>query len=175
MFFFILGPKWHLDTDGFREHCREVISEITQRDGVVMIEDGEAPVARMTRYVEIRDPAYGAFKDVKILGNIEGPMPVEWYTDPKIQADEDWTIDGPMPASWFADPYEGQPPEYQHPEKVDVSILRRHKLLTVDTGEFIAQLEDILVAVSETKDGKVIIFDDENPLVEVTRCKERVI
>ena len=57
-------------------------------------------------------------------------MPVEWYTDPTVQKDEDWKIDGPMPASWFADPRESKRPKYRMPEKVDVSVLHRHKVLT---------------------------------------------
>ena len=71
-FFFILGPTWRLDTDEFKEHCREMIAEIAERDGVVIINEGEDPVAEMTRYVEIPNPARGAFKDIKILGDTEG-------------------------------------------------------------------------------------------------------
>ena len=172
-FFFILGPTWHLDTDEFKEHCREMIAEITQRDRVVIINDGEKPVAEMTRYVEMPDPAYGAFKDVQILGDIEGPMPVEWYTDPNVLTDDDWDISGPMPASWFIEPDEVKSREYRVPESVDVSILHRHKFLTVNIGEFTAQLDEIIAAVSESEDGKVAVFDDEKPLVQVTRHKAR--
>lgn len=171
-FFFILGPTWRLDTNEFKEHCREMISEITQRDGVVIINDDEKPVAKMTRYMEIPNPARGAFKDTKILGDIEGPMPVEWYTDPAVQTDEDWKIDGPMPASWFVDSHEGHTPEYRMPEKVDVSVLHRHKVLTLNTSEFTAQLVEVISAVVGSGDGKVIVFDDNKPLVELTAARK---
>ena len=163
-----------LRVDEFKERCLELIAEIYQDGGRLIVADGDGPAAELVRYVERPSPAYGSLKgQVKILGDIEGPMPVEWYTDPKVQTDEDWTIDGPMPASWFVDPDEGETPEYQMPEKVDVSILHRHKFLTVDTGEFVAQLEEILAAVFESKDGKVVVFDDEKPLVQITRHEER--
>ena len=172
MFFFILGPTRHLGTDEFKEHCREMIAEITNRDGVVIISEGEDPVAEMTRYVEVPNPARGAFKDIKILGDIEGPMPMEWYTNPTVQKDEDWKIDGPMPSSWFADPHEGKTPEYRMPEKVDVSVLHRHKVLTLDVSEFAAQLEEVISAVRGSGDGKVIVFDDHNPLVQLTAARK---
>ena len=171
-FFFILGPTWHLGTDEFKEHCREMIAEITKRDGVVIISEGEEPVAEMTRYVEVPNPARGAFNDIKILGDIEGPMPVEWYTNPAVQKDEDWKIDGPMPGSWFADPHEGKTPEYRTREKVDVSVLHRHKVLTLDVSEFAAQLEEVISAVLGSGDGKVIVFDDHNPLVQLTAARK---
>lgn len=171
-FFFILGPTWHLDTDEFKEHCREMIAEITERGAVVIINEDEDPVAEMMRYVEIPNPARGAFKEIKILGDIGGPMPVEWYTDPAIQKDEDWKIDGPMPGSWFADPHEGKPLEYRMPEKVDISVLHRHKVLTLDVSEFTAQLEEVISAVVGSGDGKVIVFDDDNPLVQLTAARK---
>ena len=162
-----------LSTAEFKEQCLEMIAEITKRGSGVIIFDGDKPVAELARYLEWPNPAYGSLKgQVRIVGDIEGPMPVEWYTDTEVQKDEDWKIDGPMPASWFADPGEGEPPEYQKPEKVDVSILHRHKLLTLDTREFIAQLEEIIAAVFESTDGKVIVFDDEKPLVQITRYEE---
>ena len=168
-------PFYHaLGVCEFKEQCLELIAEIYQDGGALVIADGDGPVAEMVRYVEIPDPAYGSLKGrVKILGDIEGPMPVEWYTHPDVQTDDDWDISGPMPASWFANPDEKEPPEYEMPEEVDVSILRRHKLLTVNTGEFVAHLDEIMAAIFESSDGKVIIFDDEKPLVQITRHGER--
>ena len=99
-------------------------------------------------------------------------MPVEWYTDPEVQRDEDWTIDGPMPASWFVDQDEDKLREHQTSEKVDVSLLHRHKVLTLDTEEFTAQLEEIVAAVSESEHGRVIIFDDKKPIVQITVASE---
>ena len=46
-------------------------------------------------------------------------------------------------------------------------------MLTVDTREFATQLDEIMAAIFESNDGKVIIFDDENPLVEITRHVEK--
>ncbi len=162
-----------LSTGEFKERCLELIAEIYQGGGSLIVADGDGPAVEVVRYVEIPDPAYGAFKDVKILGDIEGPMPVEWYTDPNVLTDDDWDISGPMPASWFIEPDEVKSREYRMPEKVDVSILHRHKFLTVNTGEFTAQLDEIIAAVSESADGKVAVFDDEKPLVQITRYKAR--
>lgn len=160
--------------DEFKKQSLDLIAEVAERGGSVVIFDGDEPVAEVVRYVERPSPAYGSLKGkVQILGDIEGPMPVEWYTHPDVQTDDDWDISGPMPASWFANPNEGKPLEPRKPDKVDVSTLHRHKFLTVDTGEFVAQLEEIIAAVSESKDGKVVVFDDEKPLVQITRHEER--
>ena len=162
-----------LDAGEFKARCLEVIAEVGEGGGSVVIVDGGEPVVEVTRYVELPLPGYGSLKGkVKILGDIEGPMPVEWYTDPKVQTDDDWDISGPMPASWFVDPDAGKSRRPRKPYKVDVSILRRHKLLTLDTNEFMAHLEEIIAIVSETEDRKVIVFDDEKPLVQITRHGE---
>jgi len=163
-----------LHIDEFKERCLELIAEIYRDGGTVIIADDDGVGVEMVRYVESPLAGYGSLKGkIKILGEIEGPMPVEWYTHPDIQTDDDWDISGPMPASWFAYPDGDEQPEYQMPDKVDVAILHRHKLLTVGTGEFAAQLEEIMAAISGIDDGKVIIFDDEKPLVEITRHDEK--
>ena len=77
-----------------------------------------------------------------------------------------------MPASWFIDSHEGELRERSKPEKVDVSTLHRHKFLTVNISEFMAQLDEIIAAVSESKDGKVAVFDDEKGLVELGRYEQ---
>ena len=162
-----------LDVDEFKEQCRDLIDEVVEHGGSVVIFDGDEPVVELVRYVEPPLGGYGSLKgQVQILGDIEGPMPVEWYTDPEVQTDEDWTIDGPMPASWFIDSPEAELLEHRKPEKVDVSILHRHKFLTVNASEFVAQLDEIIAAVSESKDGKVAVFDDEKGLVELGRYEQ---
>ena len=91
--------------DEFKERCLELITEVGERGGSVVIFDGDEPVAELVRYVAKPNSAYGSLKGkIRIVGDIEGPMPVEWYTDPKVQTDADWMIDGPMPASWFTTP-----------------------------------------------------------------------
>ena len=171
-FFFFINPTYFLDRDEFKERWPDLVTEISERDRSVIIVEGGKPTAELTRYVEIPSPILGAFKDIEIVGDIEGPMPVEWYTDPEVQRDEDWTIDGPMPASWFVDQDEDKLREHQTSEKVDVSLLHRHKVLTLDTEEFTAQLEEIVAAVSESEHGRVIIFDDKKPIVEITVASE---
>ncbi len=169
-FFFVLGPTWRLSSDEFKTHCREILTQISQQGGSVVITDGDSAVAKLTRYVQPPLSGYGSLKDkVKILGDIEGPMPVEWYTDPAVQTDDDWDISGPMPASWFIDSHEGELRERHKPEKVDVSTLHRHKFITVNISEFVAQLDEIITAVSESEDGKVAVFDDQKGLVELGR------
>lgn len=166
-------PFYHaLDAGEFKEQCMALIAEIAERGGSVIVDDGYGPAVELVRYVEIPNPAYGAFKDVKILGDIEGPMPVEWYTHPDVQSDDDWDISGPMPASWFVNPNEGKPLEPRKPDKVDVSVLYRHKFLTVDLDEFTEQLEEIITAIAATEGRAVIVFDEEKPLVEVTKCQQ---
>lgn len=100
------GRFYHaLYLDEFKERCLELVSEIGERGGSVVIFDGDVPVAELVGYVEKPNPAYGSLKGkIRIVGDIEGPMPVEWYTHPKVQTDADWAIDGPMPASWFTAP-----------------------------------------------------------------------
>ena len=147
-----------------------MIADVAERGGGVIILCEDEPVAELVRYVQPPLSGYGSLKGkVKILGDIEGPMPVEWYTDPAVQTDDDWDISGPMPASWFVSPNEGTPKQRREPDKVDVSILHRHKFLTVDVGEFAAQLDEIIAAVSESADGKVAVFDDEKGLVQLKR------
>lgn len=170
-FFFVFGPTYRLGTDLFKENCREMIQEISQRDTPVVIVDDNEPVVELTRYIEIPNPAHGAFEDLNILGDIEGPMPVEWYTDADVRVDEDWRIDGPMPASWFIDPDEKTLQEPRTPDRVDASLLHRHKLLTMDAEEFASQLDEIVAAIANSENGKVIIFDGKNPIVQVTRSK----
>ena len=157
-----------LGIDKFKERCLAVIDEVSRGRGNVVLVNGDEPVAELSRYVELPNPARGAFKDIKILGDIEGPMPVEWYTDPNVLTDDDWDISGPMPASWFVDPDEGKPRANRKSDKVDVSILHRHKLLTLDTDEFVAQMDEVVEAIAESRDGKVIIFfdDEDKPLVQ---------
>ena len=119
-----------IHTDEFKERCLELIAGIYQDGGALIVGDGYGAAAEITRYVELPLAGYGSLKGkVKILGDIEGPMPVEWYTDPNVLTDDDWDISGPMPASWFAYPDQGDLPEYQMTDKVDVAILHRHKLL----------------------------------------------
>ena len=167
-------PFYHaLDVAEFKDQCRELIAYVAERGGRVIILCEDEPVAELVRYVQPPLRGYGSLKSkVEILGDIEGPMPVEWYTDPAVQTDDDWDISGPMPASWFVDPNEGKPREHRKPERVDVSILHRHKFLTVNTSEFVAQLDEIIAAVSESKDGKVAVFDDEKGLVELDRYEQ---
>lgn len=154
----------------FKERCLELIAEIYRDGGALIIADGDGPVVEMTRYVESPLAGYGSLKGkVKILGEIEGPMPVEWYTHPDVQTDDDWDISGPMPASWFIEPDEVKSREFRMPEKVDVSILHRHKFLTVNTSEFTAQLDEIIAAVAESYDGEVAVFDEEKGLVLLKR------
>ena len=161
-----------LRTDEFKERCLELIAEIYQEGGSLIVADGDGPAVEITRYVQPPLGGYGSLKGVEILGDIEGPMPVEWYTDPNVLTDDDWDISGPMPASWFIEPDEVKSREYRMPETVDVSILHRHKFLTVNTGEFTAQLDEIIAAVSESEDGKVAIFDNEKPLVQIKRFRQ---
>ena len=169
-FFFFFGPTYRLSVDQFKENSQEMLAQVSQRDTPVIIYDDGNPVAEMTRYEAPPLAGYGSLKGkVQILGDIEGPMPVEWYTHPDVQTDDDWDISGPMPASWFVDPNEGKRREYRKPEKVDVSVLHRHKFLTVDVGEFAAQLDEIIAAVSKSEDGKVAVFDDEKGLVQLKR------
>lgn len=159
-----------LHIDEFKEQCLELIGEVAERGGSVIIFDEDEPLVELTRYVEPPLGGYGSLKGkVQILGDIEGPMPVEWYTHPDVQTDDDWDISGPMPASWFVNPNEGEPLVPRKPDKVDVSILHRHKFLTVDVGEFEAQLDEIIAAVSESEDGKVAVFDDEKGLIQLKR------
>jgi hypothetical protein len=173
-FFFFLGPTWRLGTDEFKQNCREMITRISQQDETILIIDSDKPLAQITRYEEPPLAGYGSLKGkVEILGDIEGPMPVEWYTHPDVRTDEDWRIDGPMPASWFDDPHRDNPTEFRIPDQVDVSLLNRHDFFTVNIGEFVAQLDEIIVAVSESKDGVVAVFDDEKGLVQMTRYERK--
>ena len=161
--------------DEFKKQSLDLIAEVAERGGSVVIFDGDEPVAEVVRYVERPSPAYGSLKGkVQILGDIEGPMPVEWYTHPDVQTDDDWDISGPMPASWFVNPNEGKPLEPRKPDKVDVSILRRHKVLTLDIDELATHFEEIIAIVSETEGRKVIVFDDEKALVQLTKFEERL-
>ena len=164
------GHFYHaLRTDEFKERCLELIAEIYRDGGALIIADGDGPAAEMTRYVQPPLDGYGSLKDkIEILGDIEGPMPVEWYTDPNVLTDDDWDISGPMPASWFIED-EVKSREFRMPEKVDVSILHRHKFLTVNTSEFAAQLDEIIAAVAESYDGEVAVFDGEKGLVQLKR------
>ena len=159
-----------VDAGEFKGRCLELIAEIGKQSGSVVIVDGDKPIVELMRYEEPPLAGYGSLKGkVQILGDIEGPMPVEWYTYPDVQTVDDWDISGPMPASWFVNPNEGKPLEPRKPDKVDVSILHRHKFLTVDVGEFEAQLDEIIAAVSESEDGKVAVFDDEKGLIQLKR------
>ena len=167
-------PIYHaLGAGEFKAQCLDLIAEISKRGGSVIIHDADGPAVELTRYVEPPLPGYGILKGkVELPDDIEGPMPVEWYTDPKVQTDDDWTIDGPMPASWFIDPDAGKPKQRRKPDKVDVSVLHRHKFLTVNVGEFMTQLDEIVAAVAESRYGEVAVFDDEKGLVQLKRYEE---
>ncbi len=157
-----------LHIDEFKERCLELIAAIYRDGGALIVTDGDGPGAEITRYVQPPLAGYGSLKGrVTILGDIEGPMPVEWYTNPDVQTDDDWDISGPMPASWFVEPEKVKAREFRMPEKVDVSILHRHKFLTVNTREFAAQLDEIIAAVAESYNGKVAVFDEEKGLVQL--------
>lgn len=168
------GRSYHAPgVDEFKERCLELIAEIYRDEDALIIADGDGPAVEITRYVQPPLGGYGSLKgEVEILGDIEGPMPVEWYTDPNVLTDDDWDISGPMPASWFIEPDGVKPREYHMPEKVDVSMLHRHKFLTVNISEFTAQLDEIIVAVSESEDGRVAVFDDEKGLVQLKRYEQ---
>lgn len=169
------GPTWRMGTDEFRRHCPYIIMRIRQRDETVIILDDERPLAQITRYEQPALAGYGSLKGkVEILGDIEGPMPVEWYTDPDVQTSEDCDTTGQMPASGFIQPDEVKRWDDRMLEPVDVSLLQRHDFLTVNVGEFVAQLDEIVVAVSGSNEGVVAVFDDEKGLVQMTRYRQNL-
>ena len=68
-------------TTEFKEQCLEIIAELAECDGEVIIFDGDEPVVQITRYQAVRDPLRGSLKGrMQIHGDIVSPLPPEWYT-----------------------------------------------------------------------------------------------
>ena len=80
-------------------------------------------------------------------------MPVEWYTNPDVQTDDDWDISGPMPASWFRLPEELKSREFRMPEK-PLTCHIGIKFLTVNGSDW----TDLKAMV---KDAVLCHFDDD--------------
>ena len=87
-------------TAEFKEQCLEIISELAECGGEVIIFDGDEPVVQITRYQEVHDPLRGSLKGrVQIHGDIVSPLPPEWYA---LRTDQD--------EEWYG-PYTGQDEE----------------------------------------------------------------
>lgn len=87
-------------TAEFKEQCLEIIAELVECDGEVIIFDGDEPVVQITRYQEVHDPLRGSLKGrVQIHGDIVSPLPPEWYA---LSTDQD--------EEWYG-PYTGQDEE----------------------------------------------------------------
>ena len=65
----------------FKEQCLEIIAELVECGGkVIIFKDGE-PIVQLTQYEEPPLNGYGSMKgQIKIHGDIVSPLPPEWYS-----------------------------------------------------------------------------------------------
>ena len=79
-----------VDTEEFKERCLEIITELAECGGeVIIFHDGE-PIIQMTQFEEPPLNGYGSMKgQIKIHGDIVSPLPPEWYT-PCTDQDAEW-------------------------------------------------------------------------------------
>lgn len=68
-------------TAEFKEQCLEIIAELAEYGGKVIIFDEDEPIVQLTQYEEPPLNGYGSMKgQIKILGDIVSPLPPEWYS-----------------------------------------------------------------------------------------------
>ena len=68
-------------TAEFKVRCLEIIAELAECGGKVIIFDEDEPIVQLTQYEEPPLNGYGSMKgQIKILGDIVSPLPPEWYS-----------------------------------------------------------------------------------------------
>ena len=68
-------------TAEFKEQCLEIIAELVECGGRVIIFDEDEPIVQLTQYEEPPLHGYGSMKgQIQILGDIVSPLPPEWYS-----------------------------------------------------------------------------------------------
>ena len=92
---YYVEPRYQVHTltlDEFKEQCLVFVSKIASADDdqtiKVIIFDGDAPVALLTRYKRPQLPEYPPV-EVEILGDIVSPMPSEWFKTWKEMEEEE--------------------------------------------------------------------------------------
>ena len=85
-----------LDASGFAARCLELLDELAENGGEIVITRDGRPVARLTPCPERPKPRgdpkqfFGADRDrIRILGDISSPLPVEWFTASGDDAEND--------------------------------------------------------------------------------------
>ena len=67
----------------FKAKCLKLMDEVAESGEEIIITKNGRPVSRLAPYREKPSLAFGRNRDnIRILGDIVGPMPAEWYEDP---------------------------------------------------------------------------------------------
>ena len=69
-----------MDASEFRARCLQLIDDVADGGGEIVITKNGKPVSRLVPYSEPATSFFGADKGkIKILGDIVSPMPAEWF------------------------------------------------------------------------------------------------
>ena len=67
----------------FKAKCLQLMDEVAEGGGEIIITKNGKPVSRLTPYRERPKSFFGADRGrIEILGDIVSPMPAEWFEDP---------------------------------------------------------------------------------------------
>ncbi len=72
-----------IEASEFKDDCLELMDELAETGGEIVITRNGRPVSRLVPYREKPKTIFGIDRGkIEILGDIVSPMPPEWFADP---------------------------------------------------------------------------------------------
>ena len=75
-----IGPSQTIGASEFKAKCLELMDQVAESGGEIVITKNGRPVSRLVPYREAPDLSFGRHQNkIGISGDIVSPMPAEWF------------------------------------------------------------------------------------------------